>query len=233
MDWLKVLLLAPLSYGVLFLLTKLIGYQQISQLSIFDYINGITIGSIAAELATELEQPLRPLLAMVIFGLLVVLTSWLTAHWLPLRRWLSGRTVVLMENGTLYRQNLKKSKMDINEFLSQCRDRGYFDLADIQLAVLEVNGRISILPKSSQRPTTPQDMGVAVGEAQPQINVVVDGKLLENNLQYLGYEEVWLRRQLTEKKTTPEDCLLVTCDRQGSIRVYPRVDKPMSRDMYL
>ena len=74
MEWVKILLIAPLSYVALFIITRLIGYRQISQLSIFDYINGITIGSIAAEMATELERPLRPLLAMAVYCLLVVLT---------------------------------------------------------------------------------------------------------------------------------------------------------------
>lgn len=143
MEWLKILLVAPLSYVALFLITKLIGYRQISQLSIFDYVNGITIGSIAAEMATELEKPLQPLLAMAIYCLLVVLTSWLTTHSVRMRRWLTGRTLVLLQNGTLYRENLKKAKLDVNEFLTQCRDSGYFDLNDIQLALLETTSSAS------------------------------------------------------------------------------------------
>ncbi len=233
MEWLKVLWLAPLSYVALFLITKLIGYRQLSQLSIFDYINGITIGSIAAELATELEQPLRPLLAMVLYCLLVVATSLLTSRWLPLRRWLSGRTLILLENGKLYRENLKKSKLDVNEFLAQCRDQGYFDLEDIQLAVLETSGKISFLPKSATRPATPKDLGVAVQTALPQINLVVDGRVLGDNLRFLGFDDTWLETRLAAQKTAAADCLLVTADREGTLRVFPKIDKPMSRDMYL
>lgn len=233
MDWLKILLVAPLSYVALLLITKLIGYRQISQLSIFDYVNGITIGSIAAEMATELEEPHKPLLAMVVYGLLVLLTSVITSRSLKARRWLTGRTLVLLENGKLYRENLKKAKLDINEFLTQCRDSGYFDLNEIQLALLETTGKVSFLPKSQQRPATPQDMGVTVQQTLPQINVVLDGHVLADNLQYLGYDETWLDRQLKAQNTTVGDCFLVTCDREGTLGVYPMNTTPMTRDLFL
>ncbi len=233
MEWLKILLAAPLSYVALFLITKLIGYRQISQLSIFDYVNGITIGSIAAEMATELEKPLQPLLAMAIYCLLVVLTSWLTTHSVRMRRWLTGRTLVLLQNGTLYRENLKKAKLDVNEFLTQCRDSGYFDLNEIQLALLETTGKISFLPKSATHPATPQDMGVSVPQAQPQINVILDGETLMDNLEYLGYNEDWLDHRLEEQNYTVGQIFLATCDREGSLTLFPMEHKAMTRDLFL
>lgn len=233
MEWLKILLVAPLSYVALFLITRLIGYRQISQLSIFDYVNGITIGSIAAEMATELEKPLQPLLAMAIYCLLVVLTSWLTTHSVRMRRWLTGRTLVLLQNGTLYRENLKKAKLDVNEFLTQCRDSGYFDLNDIQLALLETTGKISFLPKSAMHPATPQDMGVTVPQAQPQINVIVDGETMMDNLEYLGFNEDWLDHRLEEQNYTVGQIFLATCDRDGSLTLFPMEHKAMTRDLFL
>lgn len=233
MEWLKILLVAPLSYVALFLITKLIGYRQISQLSIFDYVNGITIGSIAAEMATELEKPLQPLLAMAIYCLLVVLTSWLTTHSVRMRRWLTGRTLVLLQNGTLYRENLKKAKLDVNENLTQCRDSGYFDLNDIQLALLETTGKISFLPKSAMHPATPQDMGVTVPQAQPQINVIVDGETMMDNLEYLGFNEDWLDHRLEEQNYTVGQIFLATCDRDGSLTLFPMEHKAMTRDLFL
>ena len=233
MEWLRILLVAPLSYAALFIITKLIGYRQISELSIFDYINGITIGSIAAEMATELETPLRPLLAMTVYGILVVLTSWLTTHSARLRRWLTGRTLVLLQNGTLYRENLKKAKLDVNEFLTQCRSNGYFDLNDIQLALLETTDKLSFLPKSPQRPATPQDMGVAVPQAQPQINIIVDGETLVDNLEYLGFNEDWLDHRLEERNLTVGQVFLATCDRDGSLTLFPMEHKAMTGDMFL
>lgn len=233
MEWVKILLVAPLSYVALFIITRLIGYRQISQLSIFDYINGITIGSIAAEMATELERPLRPLLAMAVYCLLVVLTSFATSKSIRLRRLITGRTLILLENGTLYRDNLKKCKLDLNEFLSQCRGAGYFDLNELQLAVMETSGKISFLPKTAQRPATPQDIGVAVTQAQPQIDLVIDGRVLPGNLRYLGFDETWLKRQLAAQDACIADAFLVTGDRSGRVTVFPREDRPMTRDIFM
>ena len=197
MEWLKILLAAPLSYVALFLITKLIGYRQISQLSIFDYVNGITIGSIAAEMATELEKPLQPLLAMAIYCLLVVLTSWLTTHSVRMRRWLTGRTLVLLQNGTLYRENLKKAKLDVNEFLTQCRDSGYF------------------------------------GFRNEEGLTILDGETLTDNLEYLGYNEDWLDHRLEEQNYTVGQIFLATCDREGSLTLFPMEHKAMTRDLFL
>lgn len=230
MEWVKILLIAPLSYVALFIITRLIGYRQISQLSIFDYINGITIGSIAAEMATELE---RPLLAMAVYCLLVMLTSFATSKSIRLRRLITGRTLILLENGTLYRDNLKKCKLDLNEFLSQCRGAGYFDLNELQMAVMETNGKISFLPKTAQRPATPQDIGVAVTQTLPQIDLVIDGRVLPGNLRYLGFDETWLKRQLAAQDARIADAFLVTGDRSGRVTVFPREDRPMTRDIFM
>ena len=125
-----------------------------SQLSMFDYIIGITIGSIAAEMATALETEFwQPLLAMGIYALVAVIFSILSTKSLKSRRLISGTTLVLFDNGILYRKNFKTAKLDLDEFLMICRINGYFNLNDIQTALLETNGKISFLPKAEKRPT--------------------------------------------------------------------------------
>ena len=143
---------------VLFLLTKLMGYRQMSQLSLFDYINGITIGSIAAEMATNLEDYHRPLTAMIIYGLATVLLSLLTGKSIKARRFVNGKPLILLHHGTLYEENLRKAKIDLNEFLEQCRVSGYFDISQLQAVILEGNGRLSFLPKTEERPVTPAEL---------------------------------------------------------------------------
>lgn len=207
--------------------------SQISQLSIFDYVNGITIGSIAAEMATELENPLRPLLAMGGYGALVALTSFATTHSARWRRWLTGRTLVLLENGTLYRENLKKAKLDVNEFLTQCRDGGFFDLNDIQLALLETTGRISFLPKSERKPASPQELGLSVPAAQMPVNVIVDGESLPGNLEALGFSEDWLDGQLADRNLTVGQVFLAVCDLSGALTLFPMETAAMERDWFL
>ena len=107
-----------LSIAVLFLLAKLMGTKQVSQMTMFDYVVGITIGSIAAELATELEEPLRPLTALIVYGVTAFVISILTNKFLKVRSMVTGKPLVLLENGVIYRENLKKARLDLNEFLT-------------------------------------------------------------------------------------------------------------------
>ncbi len=152
MDLLKIVFLSLGSIIVLFILTKLMGNREMSQLSMFDYVVSITIGSIAAEMSTSLENNfLEPFIAMVVYGIVATAISYFTCKSIKIRRIVSGRGKILYDNGKLYRKNLIKSKLDLNEFLMQCRINGYFNLANIQTAILEPNGRISFLPVSRKK----------------------------------------------------------------------------------
>ena len=196
MELLQVAITSVVSFLVLFFLAKIMGHRQIAQLSVFDYINGITIGSIAAELATELEKPLRPLLAMVIYALLTVLLEALALKYQRLRKFISGTPSIILDNGKLYRENMKKARLDLTEFLIQCRQQGYFDLGAIQTAVYESDGRLTILPVAERRPATPEDLGVAPEKEQFFTEVIMDGRILGGNLQRMGVNETWLEKQL-------------------------------------
>lgn len=127
MDLLKI---AALSFGsviFLFILTKLMGNKEMSGLSMFDYIIGITIGSIAAEMATALENDfMQPVVAMAVYAIVSIIISILSYKSLKVRRIISGNSLILLDNGELYRDNLKKAKLDLNEFLMQCRTARIF-----------------------------------------------------------------------------------------------------------
>ena len=142
MEFLKIIYLSFGSVVVLFLLTKLMGNREMAQLSMFDYIVSITIGSIAAEMATALEDDFtEPLIAMVVYAVVTIFISFLNNKFLFCRKVLVGKSIILMDNGKLYKKNFKKSKLDLNEFLVQCRTKGFFSLSDIQTAILEPNGK--------------------------------------------------------------------------------------------
>lgn len=197
MDLWKIALSSVGSIIVLFLLTKLMGNKQMSQLSMFDYINGITIGSIAAEMATSLEDDFwKPLLAMTIYAVTSFLISIFTCKSIKMRRFMNGRAIVLFEGGKLYNKNLLRAKIDIDDLLTQCRNNGYFNLAEIQSAILETNGIISFLPKSDIRPVNVSDMQIDAEQEKPVANVIMDGKVLEGNLKYTGNNLEWLHKQL-------------------------------------
>ena len=196
MEFLKIILTALLSVVALFIITKLMGHKQVAQLDFFDYVCGITIGSIGAELATELESPEKPLVALVVYGL-VALALNLFAHKLPrTRKYINGTPTILLNEGKLYRQNLKKAKLDLSEFMLLCREQGYFDLDEIQSAVFEHNGKLSILPKAAFRPATPSDLKIAATASHIGVELVMDGRVMGENLSRIGRDEFWLYNEL-------------------------------------
>lgn len=210
------------SIAVMFLLTKLMGAKQVSQMTMFDYVVGITIGSIAAELATELENPEQPLLAMILYGITAYGISVWTTKSLKVRSFFTGKPLMLMDNGVIYRENFKKARMDLNEFLTFCRMDGYFDLSQIQTAILEHNGHVSFLMKETNRPATPEDLKLSPRQASVQIPFIMDGVLLTENIRQAGKEESWVRRILRRKGCTDEKAVMLALwDGQSDLLLFP------------
>lgn len=221
MSFLLLCLTTLLSFGALFLVDKVVGHKQLAQLDFFDYITGITIGSIAAELATELEEPWKPLTAMVIYGGITLLLSVITNKFPRSRKYLNGTPTILMDQGKLYRENLKKAKLDLSEFMVMCRQQGYFDLTSIQTAVFEYNGKLTILPVSSQRPVTPNDMNLAPEQELVFTELIMDGRILEDNLKRMGLDLTWLDKQLKQRHIrSAKDVFLALCDRNLKLVLY-------------
>ena len=218
----NVLLTSLLSVAALFLIAKVMGHKQMSQLDFFDYITGITIGSIAAELATELEQPIQPLIAMVVYGCAAIILSKITSIFPKTRKFINGTPTILMNNGKLYRENLKKAKMDLSEFMVMCRQQGYFDLNDIQTAIFEFNGKLSILPVSVKRPVTPQDMTLNPQQEYIQTELIMDGRVLDENLKRMGLDDKWLQKQLKSMGYHhAKDIFLAVCDDNKKLTLFP------------
>lgn len=234
MEFLHILISSIGSVITLFILTKIMGNRQMSQLSMFDYINGITIGSIAAEMATSLENDFtKPLIAMVVYALISVLISLITNKSIRLRRVITGETLILFQDGKIFEKNLKKARLDISEFLTQCRNSGYFDIANLQTAILESNGKVSFLPLATQRPVTPFDLNLTPPADKPLVNVILDGKILADNLKFTGNNEKWIENQLhLHGVSKVSDVFLATCDCTNNFSVYVKLDKPMTRDIF-
>lgn len=223
MDFLILCLTALGSFTVLFLIAKFIGHKQIAQLDFFDYITGITIGSIAAEMATELEEPWKPLIAMLIYGGVTVLLSVISHKFPRSRKYLNGTPTILMDHGKLYRGNLKKAKLDLSEFMVLCRQQGYFDLTAIQTAIYEYTGNLTILPVSDSRPATPKDMNLSPQQELLFTELIMDGRILEGNLKRMGLDRTWLFRQLEQRHIhSAKEVFLAVCDRNLKFVVYDR-----------
>lgn len=235
MDILKIIALSLSSFIVLFILTKLMGNREMSQLSMFDYITSITIGSIAAEMATSLENDFtEPLVAMIIYAIGAIAISILGNHSIKARRIISSPTLILYDNSKIYFKNLKKAKMDINEFLMQCRTNGYFNLSDIQTAILEPNGKISFIPNSLKRPATPEDLSLNAKQEFLVTNIIIDGKVLEENLKNTGNNLKWLHDNLEKQNAGRiENIILATCDKDNNLSVYKKISNlDNSHDMF-
>lgn len=202
------------SFAILFLVAKFIGHKQIAQLDFFDYITGITIGSIAAEMATELEEPWKPLLAMVIYGGITLSLSLISSRFPRSRKYLNGTPTILLDHGKLYYENMKKARLDLSEFLVLCRQQGYFDLTTIQTAIFEYNGKLTILPVTTQRPVTPQDMALTPDQELMFTELIMDGRILEDNLHRMGLDRTWLDKQLKQRHiSSAKEVFLAVCDR--------------------
>ena len=221
MHFLTLCFTALCSFGALFVIAKFIGHKQISQLDFFDYITGITIGSIAAEMATELEQPWVPLTSMVIYGGSAWLLSVLSNKFPRMRKYLNGTPTILMDHGKLYRENFKKAKLDLSEFMVMCRQQGYFDLTSIQTAVYEYTGKLTILPVTDQRPATPKDLNLFPAQELLFTELIMDGRILEGNLKRMGLDMTWLNKQLKKNHIhSSSEVFLALCDKNLKFVLY-------------
>lgn len=224
MELFDVTLRAILSLITLFLITKMLGKKQVSQLSLFDYVIGISIGNFAAEMTINLESDyLHGILAVVIFGIVAYLVSILTMKSIHLRRYFMGTPTLLIQDGKLLEQNMKKVKYDVNDLLEQCRTNGYFDLSEIKYALMEANGTLSILPFETERPLKVKDMKIKPKKEGLCANVIIDGKVMPNNLKNCNKDETWLKKELKIKGYTDlQQILLATVDVNEKLQVYER-----------
>lgn len=223
------------SITVMFLLTKLLGNKQISEMNLFDYINGITIGSIASEMAVSdtWEQLWTSLIAMVLYGVTGFILSVLTIKSIKARRFFSGTPLLLIENGKIYPENIKTAKLDTGDLLTRARNAGYFDLSQIAYAILEGNGKISFMPKKADRPITLKDLGQTPEDDKLCANVILDGVVMEDNLRYTGNNMKWLQNELHKQGySSPSDIFLASVDGNNKITFYPQCDRKVMKNFF-
>lgn len=223
-DIFKVIIRCIAAMTTLFFMTKLLGKKQVSELSLFDYVVGISIGNFASEMAINLEAEFfNSMLAIIVFGILAYFISILTIKSLKLRKFFVGTPTVLMENSKLIYKNMKKSMIDVNDLLSQAREMGYFDLSEIEFAILEANGKISFLPKGEYKNITVKDMKLKIEKQGLCANVIIDGNIMDDNLINIGKDTEWLLHELKCKGKKVHDILLATVDINDKLTLYERI----------
>lgn len=197
MDLFVLIIKSAGSIAVLFALTKILGKKQIGQLNLFDYVIGISIGNVVAEMSVNKEVAFFDgVLTMVIYTLIAFTISYLTTKSISLRRFIGGTPVVIIENGKLIENSLKKVKFDISDLLEEARTNGYFEISEIEYAIMEANGKVSFLPKSKYKPLTPNDMKMKPAYKGLTANVILDGVIMDKNLKYVDKDRKWLIARL-------------------------------------
>ena len=209
---------------VLFLLAKVMGKKQISQLNLFDYIVGITIGSVAADISLDLNKSfLDGVICMLVFGLTGALVSYVTLKSIKLRRFFTGTPSIIIENGKIIEEGLKKVKFDINDLMEELRGAGYFNIDEVAYAVMETNGKISFLTKDEEKPVTKKDMDLKIIPSSLVANIIIDGKIMMNNLKAMNKDEKWLSHELKVLGYKDlDEILLATLDSNDKIMVYKK-----------
>ncbi|NLZ43498.1 MAG: DUF421 domain-containing protein [Clostridia bacterium] len=221
-----VVIRAAIAFFLLLLMTRLMGKTQLSQLNFFDYVVGITIGSTASTLATNTETPVvAGVTSILVWSGLAMAIDRLTLKNLYASKIIEGEPSVIIKNGKLMEEAMAKANYDMEELMTQLRNRGVFDLSQVEEAVLETNGQLSVLLKSQYRPVTPEDLNLDTQyEGMPQI-LVVDGNIARHRLAELELDEVWLWEQLRNLGINDlSEVMVAQLDTKGKLYVDKKSD---------
>jgi uncharacterized membrane protein YcaP (DUF421 family) len=218
--WLEVTIRSFAILAGLFLIAKLLGKKQLSKLSFFEYIVGITIGDIAGALSMELEANLsQGITAIVIWTSIPVIINFLSLKNKKFRDFVEGRATIFIKDGKIMEDNLKSEKYTTDELLEQLRKKDIFKLADVEFAVLESNGEISTLLKREHQPLTPHDMNVPTAPEKETQTVIMDGEILDEPLASIGQNRGWLKTELEKIGVSIENVFLGQVDSFGQLTV--------------
>ena len=227
-DFLNICFRTILVLVILFFITKMMGKKQISELNFFDYIVGITIGSIAADISLDIEKDmLAGIAALFIYGFISYIISFISIKSILARRFFIGVPTVLVEKGKIIESGLKKSKIDVNDLLMEARENGYFNLDEIDYALMEVNGNISFLPKEKEKPVTKKDMKIKCSNEGLTVNAIIDSKYMVNNMKAINKDKEWLDHELkVNGYDNYDNILLATIDNNYKVTIYEKNVKP-------
>ena len=222
------------SVGLLFIMAKIIGPRQIAQMTFYDYILGISTGSIAAATAVDDQIPLwAGAVALAIYAFVSIGMALAGSKSILARRFFTGIPDILLYKGQLLESHLKKNHLDVNDITSLCRASGYFDISELEYIIIEPNGTLSFLPKSEKAPLTPKDMQMFPSPATLSANVIIDGHVMKEHLKSIGKTDHWLKDQLLTLNIHNEsDILLAVADENGKFRAYLKSQAEKHIDLF-
>ncbi len=204
----------------IFVLTaiRLMGKRELGQLQPFELVVIIMIADVASvpmqNAGTPILQGIVPILALLTGEIIV---SFLNIKFQFFHKILTGKPAILVKNGQIIETNLTRQRYGVEELLEQIRVAGYPDIRDIEYVILETSGQVSIIPKPEKNVVTLQDMNLTVNKVGYPRVIIFEGKLFENNLKYIGYNQEWLRKKLKERKVAIKDIFVLIADESGGI----------------
>jgi uncharacterized membrane protein YcaP (DUF421 family) len=205
---------------VLFTLTKLLGKRQVSQLSVFEYITGITIGSITAYVSLDLDTNWHlGIIALSVWILVSIGIEFLQVKSKTMRDLIDGTPRILIKNGKIMEDNLKKERITTDELMMQLRKKNVFLVADVEFAVMEPSGDINVLLMRENQPFTPKHLGIKVAPEQAPQAVIMDGKIIDEPLAAAGLSRGWLKTELDKIGVSYENVFLGQVDAYGQLYV--------------
>lgn len=213
----RLLIFSSVSVVYLFFISKFLGKKQIAQLEFIDYVLGISVGSIAAEMATDVgDTPFYYyLIGMTIFFLFDVFVSFIGRKGPAMKHFFKGRPELIIYRGNFVYENLKKSKLDVNDVIALCREQGYFNITDVAFAIFETSGKLSILPKSHQKPTVVSDFHIKSPQAKLPFYLAVDGKISYSSLREIKKDVKWFFKKANIDKKKLKNVLLAIYDEKN------------------
>lgn len=225
---LVVVIRSVISFFVLLLLVRLMGKQQVAQLTFFDYIVGITIGSIASTLSVQVnENTLATLAGMGTWTILAIFLAYLGVRNVRIRKVVDGEATIVIANGKILEENLKRIRIPMDELISELRTKGIFNMDDVEFAMFEPGGKISVQKKSQKQPVTPSDLFITTKyDGLPTI-LIMDGTILNDALQSLQLTRAWLHHQLGKQNIQDvTEVSLAQLDTKGNLYVDLKGDRP-------
>jgi len=220
-EYLIVALRTVLSFLVLFTLARILGKKQISHLTFFDYVIGIVIGDMASTLALDTEMKIRNgLIGIVIYTLFSIIIAYGAIKSFKFRDLVESSPSILVKNGKIMEKSLFKHKLTYDDLMNGLREKGAFNLLEVEIAILETNGQISVMKKPEYQSLTPKDIGLSMEEDHAPSLIIIDGTLLEKRLNYLGYTRKWLLEEIKKQGASKiEDVFLAQINSNGNVYV--------------
>ncbi|PTM57765.1 DUF421 domain-containing protein [Desmospora activa] len=227
MEYLQILLQTVIAFATILVITMILGKQQIAEMTYFEYVNGITFGSIAGTLATDLDHSMGyHWVGLVAFGVLTFTMSYLAMKSRKARKWLEGEPLVVISGGKVMEDNMRKTRFTMGEIMQLLRKKEVFDLSQVQFGILENDGSLSVLMKPDYQPTTPKNIFQPSNVPQLPIELVIDGQIIQDGLQKLGQSEQWLLEQIQKQKSVHsiEEVFYARMETDGKLKVDLRDD---------